>query len=140
MSLPAKILIRETIFTSLIMAIGSESVKIKSQKLSRMSFHENFTPQNFLATRYFSTGGKVHPVSNFTELIYTLLLKSPVLMRPCTKQTLGLFPGLRHFYSLVQWRSRVTDDARTQHGHRQVKLLALMGHSWSRAPLACASR
>ena len=52
LSLPAKILIRETIFTSLIMAIGSESMKIKSRKLSRMSFHENFTPQNFLTIRY----------------------------------------------------------------------------------------
>ena len=29
------------------MAIGLESAKIKSQKLSRMSFHKNFTPQKF---------------------------------------------------------------------------------------------
>ena len=34
------------------MAIGSEPVKIKSRKLNRMSFHENSTPQNFLAIRY----------------------------------------------------------------------------------------
>ena len=32
------------------MVIGLESVKIKSQKRSRMSFRENFTPQIFLAT------------------------------------------------------------------------------------------
>ena len=37
---------------SLIMAIGSESVKVKSRKLSQMSFHENFTPRNFLAIQY----------------------------------------------------------------------------------------
>ena len=36
------------------MAIGSESVKIKSRKLNRMSFCENFTPLNFLAIRYTS--------------------------------------------------------------------------------------
>ena len=47
-----KILIRETIFMSLIMAIGSESVKIKSQKLSQMNFRGNFTPWNFLAIWY----------------------------------------------------------------------------------------
>ena len=34
------------------MAIGSESMKIRSQKLSRMSFRKNFIPQNFLAIRY----------------------------------------------------------------------------------------
>ena len=34
------------------MAIGPESAKIKLRKLSRMSFHENFTPRNFLAIRY----------------------------------------------------------------------------------------
>ena len=52
LSLPVKILIRETIFTPLIMAIGSESVKIKLRKLSRMSFRKNFIPRNFLAIRY----------------------------------------------------------------------------------------
>ena len=52
LSLPAKFLICETIFTSLIMAIGSESTKIKSRILSRMSFRENFTSRNFLAIRY----------------------------------------------------------------------------------------
>ena len=57
LSPPTKILIRETIFTSLIMPIGSKSAKIKSQKLSRMSFRENFTPRNFLAIRY------THPLS-----------------------------------------------------------------------------
>ena len=34
------------------MAIGSESTKIKSRKLSRMSFRKNFILQNFLAIRY----------------------------------------------------------------------------------------
>ena len=34
------------------MEIGSESAKIKSQKLEWMSFRENFTPRNFLAIRY----------------------------------------------------------------------------------------
>ena len=34
------------------MGIGSESVKIKSQKLKRMIFRENFTTRNFLAIRY----------------------------------------------------------------------------------------
>ena len=52
LSLPAKILIRKTIFTSLIMEIGSESVNIKLRKLEQMSFHENFNPQNFLAIQY----------------------------------------------------------------------------------------
>ena len=52
LSPPAKILIHKSISTSLIMAIGSESVKIKLQKLSWMSFRENFIPRNFLAIRY----------------------------------------------------------------------------------------
>ena len=52
LSLPAKILIHETMFMSLIMAIGPESTKIKLQKFSRMSFRKNFTSQNFVAIRY----------------------------------------------------------------------------------------
>ena len=52
LSLATKILIHETIFTSLIMAIGLESAKIKLRKFSKMSFHENFTLQIFLAIRY----------------------------------------------------------------------------------------
>ena len=40
---------RNYIYVILIMVIGLESVKIKSQKLSWMSFCENFTPQNLLA-------------------------------------------------------------------------------------------
>ena len=53
--LSVKILVHETIFTSLIMGIGSEFTKIKSQKLKWMSFRENFTPRNSLAIRYLQT-------------------------------------------------------------------------------------
>ena len=43
------------------MAIGPESAKIKSRKLSRMSFHENFIPRNFLAIWYIVFQFFVHP-------------------------------------------------------------------------------
>ena len=49
---PRKFQFAKLNFTSLIIAIGSESAKIKSRRLSRMSFHKNFTLRNFLAIQY----------------------------------------------------------------------------------------
>ena len=51
---------REAIFTSLIMAIGSESVTVKSRELSRMSFCENFIPRKFLAIQYVRQWGHMY--------------------------------------------------------------------------------
>ena len=70
---PRKFSSAKTIFKSLIMAIGSESAKIKSRKLSRMSFHENFTPRNFLAIRYTQTHTHTHAYIH-TQLAYLMLM------------------------------------------------------------------
>ena len=50
------------------MGIGSESAKIKSRKLSRMSFHENFSPRNFLAI-YGSLVPRPHPLMRKNTLM-----------------------------------------------------------------------
>ena len=53
------------------MEIGSESVKIKSRKLSQMSFHENFTLQNFLTIRVLTCLlGKVTMENVFKESVW----------------------------------------------------------------------
>ena len=81
----------------------------------------------------FSNGGKFHPVWNFMELhALTQVARSYALLYKAIKANIRLVPGLLHFYSLVQWRSQVTDDTRAQHGRTdnwQAKLSALVGHS-----------
>ena len=47
------------------MEVGLESTKIKSRKLERMSFHENFNPRNFLAIWYCFDQKKYAHVDNF---------------------------------------------------------------------------
>ena len=64
--------------------VGSESAKIKSRKLKRMSFHENFTPRNFLAIWYYQS------INKLKILVLPFLSTSTFMILTVNKQLVHL--------------------------------------------------
>ena len=84
---PRKLLIRSILYWSM---------KIKLRKLSRMSFHENFTPQDFLAIRYYLGLLKVVQSSSHFH--------NPAITKPNTVQCVAIYSG----YACGYWGLAMT--------------------------------